>query len=434
MSDLKKLVVGLVMGMLAVLVLAGTKFSALTEVTGLSGPSDKFLVNTGAVAKSRSIGASNMINAVMPYVDPALIPLPAIAITNGDTRSVSIAKAGITNGGIYGNAFIARTGTLGWSNGVAMSSPSAGEWRLLNGMTDVIVAREDGVTVAGGLTNTSGIVSLNGGKLIVQDDGIAVSGNVQIAGVLYGRAAADTVSSSNILNGTIEVEDLSAAAVAAMGGSGADVTAAGTNVMSGSNAFTGPITMTGPVSLASLDVAGELSFSSMASNSVHKTNLTADVQSTLDGAVMKGSSNAVDEAFMLVSPNWEITEDGGVFQTVTATAVAYVPLLEITYITWSGPTNGANMTSGVEKDLFYVASTDCAITNVNGVSATYSRGLNICVSNQNATAITFRMTDAAARAIGPGTTNALSIGGGKLGWISLRALANTYSYATAAQQ
>lgn len=82
----------------------------------------------------------------------------------------------------------------------------------------------------------------------------------------------------------------------------------------------------------------------------------------------------------------------------------------------------------------YIATTDCAVTNVL-TTATTPAWASLAVSNAQGSDITFRMLDTKSRPIGSGTTNALVIAAGKVGVTSFALFgASITNYANAAEQ
>lgn len=100
--------------------------------------------------------------------------------------------------------------------------------------------------------------------------------------------------------------------------------------------------------------------------------------------------------------------------------------------TWAGPTNTFYLRTNKQ---FFVASTDCALTNIGGQLAGLNTWGILTVSNSTASDIVVRSTASGLRAQGPLTTTALTIGGGKEGILSFesRELYST-NFVTSAQQ
>lgn len=88
------------------------------------------------------------------------------------------------------------------------------------------------------------------------------------------------------------------------------------------------------------------------------------------------------------------------------------------FYTWAGPSNTLSLVSG-QAD--YIASTDCAITNLSGLISTNSTAASLSVSNSSASAIVLRVTCGPLRLFGSAATNALTIPAGKVGWAMIEA-------------
>lgn len=99
---------------------------------------------------------------------------------------------------------------------------------------------------------------------------------------------------------------------------------------------------------------------------------------------------------------------------------------------WAGPTNTLVLTTNYQ---FFVASTDCNITNVGGQLATQNTWTTLTISNSTAADITVRSTAAGIRAQGSSTLAALIIGAGKEGYLTYhsRGVLST-NFVTTAQQ
>ena len=99
---------------------------------------------------------------------------------------------------------------------------------------------------------------------------------------------------------------------------------------------------------------------------------------------------------------------------------------------WPGPSNVLNLLTNY---VYYVASGDCAITNVGSQQASLNTWATLTVSNATASAITVRTTAAGVRAQGSTTTAALSIGAGKEGYLTFHSRDfHSTNYVTSTQQ
>ncbi len=129
----------------------------------------------------------------------------------------------------------------------------------------------------------------------------------------------------------------------------------------------------------------------------------------------------------------------GLTNLASTPGVTYVFSGKTTFTSTSYPTNGwpgpSNTLNLLTNYVYYVASGDCAITNVGSQQASLNTWATLTVSNSTASAITVRTTAGAARAQGSTTTAALSIGAGKEGYLTFhcRDFLST-NFVTSAQQ
>lgn len=100
---------------------------------------------------------------------------------------------------------------------------------------------------------------------------------------------------------------------------------------------------------------------------------------------------------------------------VTFNSNVVVTTLSFPTNAWPGATNTLLLNTNY---LNYVATTDCAITNVGGQDATMNTWATLTVSNSTASDITVRTYSPGIRLQGASTTAALVVGAGKEGYLS----------------
>lgn len=100
---------------------------------------------------------------------------------------------------------------------------------------------------------------------------------------------------------------------------------------------------------------------------------------------------------------------------VTLNSNVYITTLSFPTNRWPGPTNALLLNTNY---LNFVASGDCAITNVGGQDATMNTWATVTISNSTASDITVRTYSPGIRLQGASTTAALVIGSGKEGYLS----------------
>jgi len=133
-----------------------------------------------------------------------------------------------------------------------------------------------------------------------------------------------------------------------------------------------------------------------------------------------------------------VTFNGGITNALPwSIASATVTSATITNLTvYSSAFASATNTLALgNKPVTLIVGTDCAVTNLSGVSAGQENWASLQVSNSAASAISAYMTvGATVRAQGAATTNRLVIGAGKVGYLTVQALGGSTNYWTTAQQ
>lgn len=103
------------------------------------------------------------------------------------------------------------------------------------------------------------------------------------------------------------------------------------------------------------------------------------------------------------------------------------------YEVWAGPTNTLFVTNQI-RQYFYQASGNCAITNISNPSSVAVADASLTVYNTSSKTIILYVTDSSVRPIGS-ATNALEIGPGKIGFLSVQCFGQKLSeYADIQQQ
>jgi hypothetical protein len=99
---------------------------------------------------------------------------------------------------------------------------------------------------------------------------------------------------------------------------------------------------------------------------------------------------------------------------------------------FTGPTNTINLTYGSQ---LYVASGNCAVTNITGTISGLPMISSLVISNSSASSITLYTTIPSARPVGSGTTATLTILAAKVGELTVKNVAGKFTqYVTAAEQ
>lgn len=113
------------------------------------------------------------------------------------------------------------------------------------------------------------------------------------------------------------------------------------------------------------------------------------------------------------------------YDNLTVTNLVLIPQ------TWAGPTNTLELSGGYKT---YTSSTDVAVTNLSGVVSGEVNWATLAVSNSAASAIVVRNTvGATVRLQGTGSTNALTVPAGKVGFMEFFTVGHTNLFSTVQQ-